>query len=84
MTELVLSASLKTPQKPFGCFCLCLFFKKNLSTAKLSDWIKMNRRGLQVRSRGSLLKASPVFVVGVVVIVIILCVYLEMMLTFPW
>lgn len=44
----------------------------------------MNRRGLQVRSRGSLLKASPVFVVGVVVIVIILCVYLEMMLTFPW
>lgn len=44
----------------------------------------MNRRGMQVRGRGSQLKATPVFVAGVVVIVIILCVYLEMMLMFPW
>lgn len=44
----------------------------------------MNRRGMQVRGRGSPLKATPMFIVGVVVLVIILCVYLELMLTFPW
>ena len=44
----------------------------------------MNKRGLHVRGRGSSLKATPVFIVGIVVLVIILCVYLEMMLTFPW
>lgn len=44
----------------------------------------MNRRGLQARGRGSPLKTTPVFVVGVVVLVIILCVYLELMLMFPW
>lgn len=44
----------------------------------------MNRRGMQGRGRGSSLKATPVFIVGVVVVVIILCVYLEMMLMFPW
>lgn len=44
----------------------------------------MNRRGMQVRGRGSSLKATPVFVVGVVVLVIILCVYMELMLMFPW
>lgn len=45
----------------------------------------MNRRGVKVqRSRGFPLKATPVFVVGVVVLIIILCVYLEMMLMFPW
>ena len=51
---------------------------------KFSGWIKMNRRGRQVRGPGSLLKAAPVFVVGIVVLVIILRVYLELMLTFPW
>lgn len=44
----------------------------------------MNRRGMQVRGRGSPLKTAPVLVVVVVVLVIILCVYLEMILTFPW
>lgn len=44
----------------------------------------MNRRGMQVRGRGSPLKATPVFVVGVVVLIIILFVYLELVLMFPW
>lgn len=80
MTEVALSALLKTTQEPFGWF----FFLFVRGTVKFSSWIKMNRRGMQVRARGSLLRATPVFVVGVVVLVIILCVYLELMLTFPW
>ena len=64
------------PPEPFGCV-----FARH---SKVFRWAKMNRRGSQVRDRGSPLKATPVFVVGVVVLVIILCVYLEMMLMFPW
>ncbi len=44
----------------------------------------MNRRGKQVWGHGSMLKATPVFVAGVVVMVIIFAVYLELMLNFPW
>lgn len=44
----------------------------------------MNRRGNQVRGRSLQLKATPVFIVGVVVIVMILCVYLELMQMLPW
>lgn len=75
MTEVVLRALLKTPQKAFGLLFL---------SVKFAGWTNMNRRGVQVRGRGSSLKATPVFIVGVVVLVIILFVYLEMMLTFPW
>ena len=39
---------------------------------------------MQVRGRGPPLKMTPVFIAAVVVLVIIMCVYLELMLTFPW
>lgn len=39
---------------------------------------------MQVRGRGPQLKATPVFVVALVVFVIILCVYLDLIMTFPW
>lgn len=76
VTEVAVSALLKTPPKA------CSYFLRG--TVKFSGWTKMNRKGTQVRGRGSPLKATPVFIVGVVVLVLILCVYLELMLTFPW
>lgn len=44
----------------------------------------MNKRRVQVRGRSSPLKATPVIIVAVVLLLIIMCVYLELMLTFPW
>lgn len=45
----------------------------------------VSRRGTQVKSgRGFPLKASPVFIVGVIVIVMIMCIYLDMMMILPW
>lgn len=44
----------------------------------------MNRRGRQVRGHSSPLKVTPLFVAGVVFLVMVLFVYLELMLTFPW
>lgn len=76
MTEVVVSALLKTPPKPSGC----VFVRHR----KVFRSTEMSRRGMQARGSGSLLKATPVVVVGVVVLVIMLCVYLEMMQMLPW
>lgn len=77
VTVVAVGAFLKTPTKPFSC----VFVRHS----KVCRWTMMSRRGIQVqRGRGFPLKATPVFVVGVVVLVIILFVYLEMILMFPW
>lgn len=65
--------------KQHGSPLAVLFF-----SVRHSKVFKMSRRGVQVKGRGPSLRATPVFVVGVAVLVIILCVYLELMLTFPW
>lgn len=44
----------------------------------------MSRRRMQVKGGGPQLKAGPVLMVGVGVLFVILCVYLEMMLMFFW
>lgn len=44
----------------------------------------MSRRRPQVRGGGSRVGATPVLVIGVAVLFVIFCVYLEMMLMFFW
>ena len=55
-----------------------------LFCAQQTGSASMSRRRAQARRGGSRLAASPVFVMGVVVLFVILCVYLEMMLMFFW
>lgn len=57
---------------------LWLFF------VRFSGETSMSRGGEQMRRRSPQLKATSVVVIGVIVFVIILCVYLGMMLMFPW
>lgn len=44
----------------------------------------MSRRRVQVKGGGSRLKATPVFVMGLGLLLVILCFYVEMMLMFFW
>lgn len=44
----------------------------------------MSRLTAHPKGRGSALKAPPVFLAGVVILVVVLFVYVELMLTFPW